>query len=190
MQCATILISVDAQVSSTFRDLISDHNLWARILQRVCAVDSLFLPSYPISSMSTKELQRAALAPSLWRKRISKNVIQDLDKYYESIDASVQRDTRTHPEPLLVKDDFYIGDAFLVPGGRFVIAAAWRERPLYLYDLGPLGSAKGANIPVASGSMSLEVEDDDRCGWSLCVVPQGDTLRSATFRAWQRESAV
>ena len=86
--------------------------------------------------MSIPQLQHAAIAPYLWKQRISKNVVQDLDRFYEDIEASPFEERYIAPEPLWFQTWYNIGDAFLVPGGRFVISAAGYHGSIVLYDLG------------------------------------------------------
>ena len=163
------------QTSSSFHALLSTGSLWEEKLRQTCIVDSLFLPSYPIESMSLHELQRAAVAPCLWRRRVSRGVIRDMDEFYESVDASPDR--YATPTPLFTQSTYGAKYAFIVPGGRFVISAPLLDRSIYCYDLGlPINPNPTPREPVAKVLVSLN--RGYVLSMSFCVVPVGEALRS------------
>ena len=130
--------------------------------------------------MSLAELQRAALTPFLWRQRISRNVIKDLDKFYADIDASPYEARYIAPEPLFLQAWYMRGDVVIVPGGRFIICAAigGKKGPgrINLYDLGCPRELQARRVRNVVASTQFR-ERAEQCTFS--IVPQGsEKLRS------------
>jgi len=123
--------------------------------------------------MSIPQLQRAALAPFLWRRHISKNVIQDFEQFRDGLEESPPQESNIASESLIHQNWCTTGDAFIVPGGRFVISAAMEEKgSIDLFDLGSprdINSEK-SRMPVVSKKIGL---GESVTLSQFCVVPQG-----------------
>jgi len=96
--------------------------VWVAVLHRVCLDNTLFLPSFPISDMSERELERAAMRPRRW---------------IELCDG-LQKEDPTFCEMLHSQTTRNIEDAgkiefFIVPGGRYLVTAG---DGLSVWDLG------------------------------------------------------
>ena len=136
-----------------------------------------------MQSMTTKEVQQAALAPFLWRQRVVKGVIGDMDEFYQAIDISPAR--WVAPKPLLNQQDYRTGDVFVVPGGRFVIALDMSKAEIYVYHLGSLQSPdQPTGTRIASVPLSVRLPQ-----WTFCVVPMGEEkLRSVVVMSGGSET--
>ena len=139
-----------------------------------CFTNSLFLASYPFRRMSLVELRRAALAPTLWRNRIHRGVIDDLDEFYTSITSSFpNEDAPPGPGPLYTSHSYTKGDAFLVPGGRFFIS--YRDGHIHLYDIRPVGAPNRVfQPPIVSRKVNMQL-DHTLMQLPMFVVPIDET---------------
>ncbi|TEB21909.1 hypothetical protein FA13DRAFT_87032 [Coprinellus micaceus] len=121
-----------------------------------------FIPSYSLSSMSVRELQRAATGPQR-RKRIPHA------KAVPHADADLANGTHLNPK-LLRRCDVHYDCIHLVPGGRFVVTLKIEQDDhdgdvssltVVLWDNGPPGDASYTQmIPIlrhtsASGVLDL-----------------------------------
>jgi len=134
--------------------------------------------------MPVTQLQHAALAPYLWRHKISRSIIEDLNEFSENIETSPFEERYIAPEPLNMEKFYADGDTFLVPGRRFMLvgpgcnASVGCNTSIDLYDFGfPREvDAKERRAPVAS------VQIGDRLGQRRFTVAQRgrETLRTST----------
>jgi len=124
--------------------------------------------------MSLLELRRAALQPTLWKNRVKRGVIDDLEAFYASIAMSLFDDDATPaPGPLYTSRFYTKGDAFLVPGGRFFMSD--RDGDIHLYDLGAGGAPNRVlQNPIVSQKVDLRDEDTDM-RLPMFVVPMDET---------------
>ena len=154
---------------------LSNQSLWIQILRQVCNAEALFFPSYLISKMSLLDLQRAALAPFLWRRRVAKNVINDLDATYDQI---VREKKVFVSPPRLCTTMVYTWDYLLVPGGRYVVASSGTT--LSIYDLGGVGRPNRVSAePIATADHKITGDWMRKQRGSLVVGQVGErTLRS------------
>jgi len=153
------------QASKYLRNILSDRGVWTKILREICIKESLFEPSYPVDDMTLQEIQRAALAPSRWRRRIASNIIRtDLDTFYESIQPF--HDCLEDP---IAPTEFF-GRAFLIPGGRYLVSIP-RDHNIEIYDLGVSGR------PLSTARSPITRTEDQGEPWppQFMVAPLGDT---------------
>jgi len=121
------------QVSRFLCTLLSDHNVWSRILRETCIKEGLFQPSYPVDDMTLQEIQQASLSPSRWRNRICSNIIgNDLNAFCKSIKPF--HDCLEHP----IAPAKLHRNAFLIPGGRYLVSVP-KGHDIEIYDLGVSG---------------------------------------------------
>ena len=97
--------------------------IWVTALQRVCLVNALFLPSFPICDMSDLELERAAIAPCRWIELCGTFLKQRSDDFSEMLHLRTTR---------IIKDNM-VKSLHIVPGGRFLVTAGYG---LFIWDLG------------------------------------------------------
>ena len=130
--------------------------------------------------MSLAELQRAALTPFLWRRRISRSVIRDVDQFYADIEASPYHARYIVPEPLFLQTRYTPGDVVIVPGGRFVLCASIGGRMgpghIDLYDLRFPRDLEVMRVKTVVASIQIKETAEQ---WKFNLVPQGlERLRS------------
>jgi len=184
-----------AQTSSAFRSVCPSRSLWTRILKRTCGAHNFFLPTYPLDTMSLNELQRAALAPYLFKSRLSRSAIRGADFFHDRSERATLggRPTHiiqnpTHREPLYMEWNDGVGAAFLVPGGRYLIRLP-RYGVVDLYDLGlPVSVRTSSNAwrgvtsapptqPIAKAVVPEGVGKVSYDSSRLHVIPLGDGAR-------------
>jgi hypothetical protein len=98
--------------------------VWLAVLHQVCLDNTLFLPSFPIPSMSDLELEQAAIAPHRWIQLFKKQHPGDPGAILCPRTTRIVRD-------LAIRSKSYL---FLVPGGRYLVVPT-RNR-LLVWDLG------------------------------------------------------
>ncbi|KAF7763673.1 hypothetical protein Agabi119p4_8210 [Agaricus bisporus var. burnettii] len=95
--------------------------VWIKALTDVCVENDVFLPTFPINSMTTEQLLRAATSPS----RISAFLMRNHEK------------TLVPTVHIILDLELSEGDStttlYLVPGGRFIILLS--SRTLQLWDV-------------------------------------------------------
>ncbi|KAF6765348.1 hypothetical protein DFP72DRAFT_1162320 [Ephemerocybe angulata] len=134
-----------------------DEHLWRRLVLNMCQEYDLFLPSYPISEMSLVQLQRAALTPDLFTRRMHKQgrpTHLPLSEAFTPVSSSM-RTIRSAPTVQLYDH--------LVPGGRFWVTILTGELQtevtcqamLEVWDLGPPGSSPRQSPSLTSKGQDL-----------------------------------
>ncbi|KAF5317267.1 hypothetical protein D9611_003491 [Ephemerocybe angulata] len=116
-------------------------SVWAVALRQVCREHSLFLPTFPIDKMDTRQLFIAAMGPYRFR-----SLIESAGSFAaHADDAPVLSPAR---EPFASHKMTVIPQpaSYLVPGGRFLLT--FDCRAFILWDLGLVGSAKDINGPA------------------------------------------
>jgi len=96
--------------------------------------------------MSLVQLQKASTAPSRWRRSIRANLITSLDQldsFYDDLHATIS-DYEIAP-PLCRQGSYRFRDAFLVPGGRYLVHS--HVTSLEIYDLGEEGLTRYSGSP-------------------------------------------
>jgi len=164
-----------AQVSKHLHTMLSNRNVWCKILRETCIKESHFKPSYPLNDMTLEEIQRASLAPSRWRSRISSEIIQtDLETFYASL-----KPPRGRPKP---PEIFH--SAFPIPGGRYVISV--NDTPeIYVLDLGVNGK-----LLSKKKWKTHHIPEPRFCPWltSFAVAPLGESVVRVVM--WAKEHDV
>ncbi|KAJ3502034.1 hypothetical protein NMY22_g18724 [Coprinellus aureogranulatus] len=110
-----------SQVCKQALNILSDRAVWEEAVRRVFARDSIFEPSFePLPSMDLVDLRKAALRPELFHARVSKdtNLLFCRDRVLDDTAMFLQ--------------------AYLIPGGRYVVGMA--STRVCLYDAGAPGS--------------------------------------------------
>jgi len=124
------------KVSRRLNALTSERNVWIYALTSMCQDNGLFLTSFAIEDMDLLQLQRCALGPWLWDRKL-------LAYYRASISDSkteALQPVSWIPAPPTLLDD--AEKTYLVPGGRFlftVINAFSDGVNLRIHDLGHAG---------------------------------------------------
>jgi hypothetical protein len=131
-------------VCQLLHDLLSDRDLWIKILRAVCQRDGIFSGTYPVADMDLGQIQLAAVRSKRWRKLIRRNAISS------SVLFAAERIQPVHPGrswPIGAASVY--AQKHLVPGGRFLItfsegqpsdaASTMKNVVLQVYDLGPPG---------------------------------------------------
>jgi len=126
--------------------------------------------------MSLSDLQRAALAPHLWRRRVIEGATDDLDAIYDHI--TDEKAEFNSPSRVLTPRSHSINNFFLVPGGRYIIGST--ASSLSLYDLGGVGRPNRDSVEPATVAEKSRPEDAGSKSRGTLVVGQvGErTLRS------------
>ena len=106
--------------------------VWVDALHRVCFDNALFLPSFPISEMSDRELEKAAMAPRRWVELYSAFKEQHL---YDHAAMLHPRGTRYINDLLAISST----ETFIVPGGRYLVTSSCYT--ISVLDLGYTSSA-------------------------------------------------
>lgn len=114
-------------------------------LREICRKNTLFEPSFPFHSTDLLELQRAALGPTLWHRKVSR--------------------ARTSGTKLMLQEgplEFRIppptaGSTYhcvsLIPGGRYLLTGTSQGK-IDVWDLGIPGGPR--KTPGAIGSIKIE----------------------------------
>ncbi|KAF5319786.1 hypothetical protein D9611_012887 [Ephemerocybe angulata] len=108
-----------SETCRSLHKLIIQKSIWVRILRTMCKRHGLFMASYPVATMDIARLQRACMGPRHWDRLIQKHSFssEDLGKGFAS--------SRLPPTSKVdLSDDVPLGlGSYLVPGGRFLVAA-------------------------------------------------------------------
>ncbi|TEB21906.1 hypothetical protein FA13DRAFT_1741444 [Coprinellus micaceus] len=131
-----------SETCRTLYSLLTEKSVWIRVLRIVVRSLGSFIPSYSLSSMSVRELQRAAAGPYRWR-RIGERGVSHTDSL--------------SPESVITKSlrkwEISVDEVKLVPGGRFAVTRTTEQSPetgeafprtITLWDLGLPGVARQA----------------------------------------------
>ena len=115
--------------------------VWLNAVRRMCRRHGVFAPSFPLEDMSITELEHASLCPSRLSSLIHNGV--PLRSFVTRI-----LEPRT---PSLVpnfEENLHCTDAFLIPGGRFLVVNS-AHHGICLWDLGIHGGKVPRFRPVA-----------------------------------------
>ncbi|KAF6748719.1 hypothetical protein DFP72DRAFT_820013 [Ephemerocybe angulata] len=123
-------------------------SVWAVALRQVCREHSLFLPTFPIEKMDTRQLFIAAMGPYRF-----KSLIESAGSFAaHAEDAPVLSPARgpfaSHKVAVLPQTASY-----LIPGGRFLLT--FDCEAFILWDLDLVGSAKDINRPQSQGMVCV-----------------------------------
>ncbi|KAF6752626.1 hypothetical protein DFP72DRAFT_447638 [Ephemerocybe angulata] len=66
---------IGVQTCRSLKALVSEKSVWITILTSICQEQALFKPSYPVQDMDVAQLQRAAMGPTLFQRRLTKGAI-------------------------------------------------------------------------------------------------------------------
>ena len=160
-----------SQASKHLYSVLNDKGVWVKILRTTCIKESLFQPSYPIDDMTLQEVQRASLAPSHWRHRITSGIIQsNLATFYASLDPPHKCRNTPHTQ----------GNAVLIPGGRYLISIPHGNN-LEIYDLGVSGR------PILEGLSPIFRMVGEKAPYAtpVAVAPLSDAVVRVVI--WSRE---
>ncbi|KAF8152377.1 hypothetical protein B0H34DRAFT_114626 [Crassisporium funariophilum] len=128
-----LIPSVFIQTCKALHHVASARIVWIEALGRVCRDNMVFLPTFPISSMSDPELKRAATGPQRWiesltsGKRDPDGVVCPRKKqklHWKSVTGPIP----VHTERSTVQA------IYLVPGGRYLVMMMFDW--LGVWDLG------------------------------------------------------
>ncbi|KAF6748723.1 hypothetical protein DFP72DRAFT_820041 [Ephemerocybe angulata] len=180
MEIAALLEPLDIlALQSTCRALnqaLYRKSVWAVALRQVCREHCLFLPTYPIEKMDTRQLFIAAMGPDRF-----KSLIEGAGSFAAHADDAPALNPAhgpfaSHQVAVLGKR----GASYLVPGGRFLLT--FDCKALTLWDLGLVGSAKDINGPQPRGMAHVDFPPgtfvEFETGYSLLdVAMRQDSLR-------------
>jgi hypothetical protein len=114
---------------------MSDVSIWRVALRTMCYKNNLFEPSFPIDTMELADLQRAAMGPALWIKKVTRHSGSSavpLPHFERSIGSG-------HWVSEGGSENQGVRRLSLVPGGRYLISSS--KSSIALWDLGvPLRS--------------------------------------------------
>jgi len=130
----------------------------------MCIDNTVYLPSFPMTTMSLLDLEYATISPKLWeRKAKAENLSPCLTR---TIDTSFNRgSSMVRPR------------AYLIPGGRFLVLL--QNGHLALWDLGYVSDSdhwmtESARTPIAR----IETEASS---YAVHPSPDGLSIRIATY---------
>ena len=117
--------------------------MWLAALQRVCIDHGAFMSSFPFENMSVKELEHAALSPSMLVDRLRNDSCDEARRLepkrilpFEPSDSEAQ--------------SYRCNQPYLVPGGRFLFTKSARNGHIALWDLGNVGTREEMTwLPIA-----------------------------------------
>ncbi|KAF5316989.1 hypothetical protein D9611_003484 [Ephemerocybe angulata] len=154
MEIAALLEPLDIlALQSTCRALnqaLYRKSVWAVALRQVCCEHSLFLPTFPIDTMDTRQLFIAAMGPYRF-----KSLIESAGSFASHADDAPALNPAhgpftSHQVSVLPQR----GASYLVPGGRFLLT--FNCKALTLWDLGLVGSAKDIDGPQPRGMAHID----------------------------------
>ncbi|KAJ7689472.1 hypothetical protein B0H17DRAFT_1202359 [Mycena rosella] len=155
------------QTCKKFLEITLTRTVWMNAVRRMCELNGLFKPSFPLDDMSLPELQYAAVSATWFTTRLHK---QKGDATSVSLDPFVRRVFT----PRVVKSSNVASEKSgavkklaLVPGGRFLIIAT--DALIHLWDLGH--SARKLIKPHALASIALPAPGSEP---SIFVLPIAD----------------
>lgn len=159
----SIASSYIAQTCRPLRASLNQRSLWASFLRSLCKRDGLFQSSYSFATMSLEALQHATSHPSRWRQIIEAHHAKDTEKLPNLRELGAISSTKVqdiHSRPNIYHK------LYLVPGGRFLLAA--EERYIQLWDLGLIGEAHhtGSRLVSEHGlrvGHPIEIQDITAC---------------------------
>lgn len=132
-----------------------ERTVWLEALRRVCVVNGIFKPTFPLQEMSQRALEHAATSPSRFANFLIKN------------------DNIVHPFATRLLnsrwrgDDGVLEDCCLIPGGRFLISRS-SNSVIHMWDLGFTSEAMIKPFPIASmKGAGLQI---------LAIQPTGDNM--------------
>ncbi|KAF6764562.1 hypothetical protein DFP72DRAFT_1059529 [Ephemerocybe angulata] len=120
-------------VCKSLNDLVGQKKVWIENLRSFCKREAVFFPSYPVDDMDVRDLQRATLGPERLRTLFRENSAAVYDRNTPVMAPATATILSDHPGARFILSK----GLFLVPGGRFLVAA--NQLYLGLYDLGPAG---------------------------------------------------
>ncbi|KAF5331285.1 hypothetical protein D9611_013074 [Ephemerocybe angulata] len=120
-------------VCKSLNDLVGQKKVWIENLRSFCKREAVFFPSYPVDDMDVRDLQRATLGPERLRTLFRQNSAPVYDRNTPVMAPATATTLSDHPGARFILTK----GLFLVPGGRFLVAA--NQLYLGLYDLGPAG---------------------------------------------------
>ena len=117
-------------------------------LQRVCIDHGAFMPSFPFENMSVKELEHAALSPSMLVDRLRNDSCDEARRLepkrilpFEPSDSEAQ--------------SYRCNQPYLVPGGRFLFTKSARNGHIALWDLGNVGHQENWGLYIKHNQRKL-----------------------------------
>ncbi|KAJ2919620.1 hypothetical protein MD484_g796, partial [Candolleomyces efflorescens] len=144
----------------TLYDVYSQKAIWDTALRIVCQRDALFEPSYPLQSMTVAQLQRAAMGPDLWNRRLRAGS--------PFVDADVQAQVTTWEDCKARGGGGGKARVYFAPGGRYLFEQS--HGAISLWDLG---------FPVALRSNSADAASSE-CKFTLVDRVMSQTLDRTT----------
>ncbi|KAF6748707.1 hypothetical protein DFP72DRAFT_819918 [Ephemerocybe angulata] len=145
MEIAALLEPLDIRALQTtcraLNQALYRKAVWAVALRQVCREHSLFLPTFPIDKMDTRQLFQAAMGPYRF-----KSLIDGTGSFAgHAEDAPALSPARgpfaLHNVPVLAGP----GASYLVPGGRFFLT--FDCKVLALWDFGLVGNVTHVSGP-------------------------------------------
>ena len=138
--------------------MINSRETWARVLKRVCKDYGLLLASYPLDAMSLLDLQKISVSPDLFQSRLAMASTSEIENLLESSPLDeTHKPIDSKAVEVCTIPWFGYGNAFLIPGGRFLLSHFLTS--LTLYDLGvPHVHPTPAPSVICEESINLEQE--------------------------------
>ncbi|KAH6918130.1 hypothetical protein BKA70DRAFT_1554267 [Coprinopsis sp. MPI-PUGE-AT-0042] len=160
---------------STLLMLCRQRSIWLQAVNTMCRSHGLFLPSFPLESMTVKELTRLALSPYTFSRLVS----------MEGEGRLPERQSRTFVPRLKGSESaLEVTSLHLLPGGRYLLT--YHDDDVCLWDLG-YGPASPKTFPVAS----LHIENI--CFWygerPPCPTEDGKGVRFVVLSIMKASSA-
>jgi hypothetical protein len=147
--------------------LSKQRSIWLQAARKMCHSHGLFLPSFPFESMSSKELTRLALSPTIFSRLVSSGGAGRL----------LERRSWTFDPRVKNEDHLNLSCLHLLPGGRYLVA--YHEEDVCMWDLG-YGPAPPISSPLACLSIKgLQYEGCPPCptkdgkGVTLAILSSG-----------------
>ncbi|KAJ7440152.1 hypothetical protein FB451DRAFT_1300792 [Mycena latifolia] len=159
------------------------RTVWMNAVRRMCEINNVFEPSFPLDDMSLLELQYAATSGAAWfatRLNVQKS---------DTTSASLEPLVRRIFSPRMVKTSDVAADKLgvvqklvLVPGGRFLLIGT--DHLVHLWDLGH-GAGKLIK-PHALASVALPVPGSDPY---ISILPAADGVGiEVMIRSYNRDA--
>ncbi|RXW21511.1 hypothetical protein EST38_g4322 [Candolleomyces aberdarensis] len=151
-----------SQTCKELRQFTSSKRIWVTALRSMCRKYGLFEPSFPDESMELVDIQRAALGPALWHRRITELTDQpgaNDDTETSGLQPRTRMTIKFESEDVPDLEDLlsFFCQIHLVPGGRWLFGLAFAC--IVLMDLGLVGGPA-----ELKGFTHSDVLDEDN-GW-------------------------
>jgi len=145
----------------------STRIIWINALERMCFENTVYLPTFPATDMSLRDLEYATLSPVSCELMARSGMLSARASHTIDI-SSIQPIVDSLPDSP--------SGSYLIPGGRYLILL--QHNRLTLWDL---GHVSGSTFHMKDGSCQLVASVVTNCvSFTAHPSPDGLTIRIAT----------